>query len=280
MGGAFAAFGIAHEQPVFLANGAWADGVFDQIVVDLDAAVRKEHEEFVPLAKGVADGFAGEALGQVFAPGKEVVEPEFDFLEDGKAVGLAFGPDEFRPGPAVAQAGFDLIEFLHLQEDPGGIFPLGFGIVKVAPRMGHAAGQLDLTTLRGPVPGKRVVDFPAVALDDALVVGRDDAAEAVGPASGAPGEVTEVAHRVVKDPKVTGAADAFALRILILDGRFIRLDIAVSKNLLFGGGEDDGTGVGSHAGPAAKGLAGEGDAGAGVELLDAVVGKVLLEAED
>ena len=62
--------------------------------------------------------------------------------------------------------------------------------------------------------------------------------------------------------------------------RLVGLDIAVSKNLLFGGGEDDGAGVGSHAGPAAKGLAGEGDAGAGVELLDAVVVKVLLEAED
>ena len=34
--------------------------------------------------------------------------------------GGALWSDEFRPGPAVAQAGFDVIEFLHLQEDPEG----------------------------------------------------------------------------------------------------------------------------------------------------------------
>jgi len=78
----------------------------------------------------------------------------FDFLEDGKAVGLAFGPDEVRPGPAVAQAGFDLIEYLHLQEDPGGIFPLRFGVVKVALWLGHATGQLDFITLRSPILNK------------------------------------------------------------------------------------------------------------------------------
>jgi hypothetical protein len=62
--------------------------------------------------------------------------------------------------------------------------------------------------------------------------------------------------------------------------RLVRLDITVSKDFLFGGGEDDGAGLGSHAGPAAKGLAGERDTGTGIKLLDAVVGKMLLEAED
>ena len=49
-GGSFAAFRIAHEKPVLLADGARTDGVLDQIVVDLDPAVLEEHEEFVPLA--------------------------------------------------------------------------------------------------------------------------------------------------------------------------------------------------------------------------------------
>jgi hypothetical protein len=80
MGGAFAAFGIAHEQPVLLADRTRADGVFDEVVVNLNAPVRKEYKEFVPLAQGVADGFAGEALGQVFAPGQEVLEPGFEEL--------------------------------------------------------------------------------------------------------------------------------------------------------------------------------------------------------
>lgn len=235
MGGAFAAFGIAHEKPVLLADRAGPDGVLDQIVVDLDPAVLEEHKEFVPLAEGVSDSFAGEALGQVFAPGREVVEPGFDLLEDGQAVGLAFGPDGVRPGPAVAQAGFDLIELLHLQEDPGGILPLGFGVEKVAPRMGHAAGQFNSMALGGPLFDKTVIRFPAVALDDAPVVGRNDASEAVGPAPGAPREVAEVAHRIVKDPKVAGASDAFSGRILIFHGSLIGLHITVSKNFLFGG---------------------------------------------
>ena len=220
------------------------------------------------------------ALGQVFAPGREVVEPGFDLLEDGEAVGLAFAPDGVRPGPAAAQAGFDLIEFLHLQEDPGGILPFGFGVEKIAPRMGHAAGQLDGMALSGPLFDKTVIRFPAVTLDDSPVVGRNDAPEAVGPAPGAPREVAEVAHRIVKDPEVAGAADAFAGRILILHGSLIGLHITVSKDFLLGGGKNDAAGVGRHAGPPAEGLAGKRDAGAGVKLFDAVIRKVLLEAED
>ena len=62
-GGSFAALGIAHEEPVFLSDRARADGVLDQIVVDLNPAVLEEHEEFVPLAEGVGDGFPGEGFG-------------------------------------------------------------------------------------------------------------------------------------------------------------------------------------------------------------------------
>ena len=66
------------------------DGIFRQIIVDLDLAVLEEREMFVPLAEGLA----GKALGQVFAPGKEVVEPDFDLNENGQAVGLAFAADD------------------------------------------------------------------------------------------------------------------------------------------------------------------------------------------
>jgi hypothetical protein len=52
--------------------------VFSTRLLSIWTRPSEEHEEFVPLAKGIADGFAGAALGQVFAPGKKVVEPEFD----------------------------------------------------------------------------------------------------------------------------------------------------------------------------------------------------------
>ncbi len=47
-GGAVARFGVADKQPVLFADGGGADGVFRQVVVDLDAAVGDEHEEFFP----------------------------------------------------------------------------------------------------------------------------------------------------------------------------------------------------------------------------------------
>ena len=140
-GGAVAAFGIADEQPVLFADCGGADSVFGKVIVDLGAAVGEEDEKFVPLAEGVGEGLTGEALGQMFAPGKEVVEPDFDLIEEGKAVGLAFGPDGVRPGPAVSEPGFDLIKFWDLEAEPRGVFAFGFGLEKFAPDVGHAPGQ-------------------------------------------------------------------------------------------------------------------------------------------
>lgn len=279
-GGTVAAFGVAYEEPVLFADGGGADSVFRQIVVDPDAAVGEEHEEFFPLPEGVGEGEAGEAFGQVFAPGKEVVEPGFDLLEKGEAVGLAIGPDGVRPGAAVLQPGFDAVEVLDLQEEPRGVFAFGFGFEKFAPDVGHAPGQLDGVSVGGALFGEGWVGAVAIALDDALKFGGDDAFQTGGAATGAPGKVAEVPNGVVEDPKVAGAADAFAFGVLVFDGGFVSLNIAVGEDFLFGGGEDEAAGFGSHAGPAAQGLAGERDAGAGVELLDAVIRKVLFEAED
>ena len=111
-GGAVPTFGIANEYPVLFADGGGAveapgrggdsqpqaarrakepgateaNGVFGKVVVDLDAAVREEDAKFVPLAEGVGDVLTGEALEQVFAPNKEIVEPDFDFSEKKKAL--------------------------------------------------------------------------------------------------------------------------------------------------------------------------------------------------
>ena len=170
-GGAVAVFGVANEQPVFLADGSGADGVFGKVVVNLDAAVLEEYAEFFLLAEGIGEGLAGEALGQVFAPGRQVVGPGFELCEDGLAVGLAFVADHVRPGAAVAQAGFDAVEVLDLQEEPGGVFAFGFGLEKFAPDMGHAAGQLDGMARGGTLFGKAVICAVAVALEDAFEAG-------------------------------------------------------------------------------------------------------------
>jgi hypothetical protein len=51
-----ASLAVADEEPVFLANGGGADGVFDRVVVDLHAPVLKIYGQARPLflgAKGV-----------------------------------------------------------------------------------------------------------------------------------------------------------------------------------------------------------------------------------
>lgn len=52
-GGGFPSFGVADEQVVFLPDGAGADGVFDEVVVQFDPAVFQVTGEAVPLAEGV-----------------------------------------------------------------------------------------------------------------------------------------------------------------------------------------------------------------------------------
>lgn len=56
---------MADEEPVLLTDGGWADGVFDQIVVDLQVAALAIDFGFVPYAQSVITGFACQALGQV-----------------------------------------------------------------------------------------------------------------------------------------------------------------------------------------------------------------------
>lgn len=52
-GGACAALRVAHEQPVLLADGGGADGVLDEIAVDLHATVAEEHTELRPLVERI-----------------------------------------------------------------------------------------------------------------------------------------------------------------------------------------------------------------------------------
>ena len=79
--------GGSDEHPVFLADGGGADGVFDEVVVDLYSPVLGKGAELRPLVEGVGDGFAEGALGEVF--GAEFVQGSVEPLEDGLALELA-----------------------------------------------------------------------------------------------------------------------------------------------------------------------------------------------
>ena len=88
-GGAVAAGWIAHEQPVLLADRAGTDRVFDEVVVDLHAAMAQEHAQLGPLVERIADRLAGQALGKMFAAALQLFESNLDALHDRGAVLLA-----------------------------------------------------------------------------------------------------------------------------------------------------------------------------------------------
>jgi hypothetical protein len=70
--------GFSNEDPVFLAEGGGTDGVFDEVVVDLDAAVGQIHLQGWPLSKGIVDGLTEQALGEMAMagakPGKSALQ--------------------------------------------------------------------------------------------------------------------------------------------------------------------------------------------------------------
>src|ERR1700728_2680856 len=78
-GAAFAGLGFADEQPVFLAEGGGTDGVFHQVLVNLDPPVVEVDAEQRPEVERVVDGQAHSAAGQVTSPGlepgEEAMEP-------------------------------------------------------------------------------------------------------------------------------------------------------------------------------------------------------------
>lgn len=118
-GGGFPGFGVADEQVVFLPDGAGADGVFDEVVVQFDPAVFQITGEAVPLAEGVGEGLAKLAFGKVTGAAFEPEQGFFHPLQDGRGLGLPdhltdFGTGGFPVPVGLAQGFFDLIEVLDL----------------------------------------------------------------------------------------------------------------------------------------------------------------------
>ena len=114
-GAALSGFGFADEQPVFLADGSWPDGVFDGVVVDLDSAVFKIDGEHGPQGEGVVDGFAEGALGQVATVEFKACECSVDAVGDYAALAGSNGLPLLRSGFGFAQLFFDAVEMQDLQ---------------------------------------------------------------------------------------------------------------------------------------------------------------------
>ncbi len=117
-GGTVSGGWIAHEQPVLLADRAGADRVFNEVVVDLHAAMAQEHAQLVPLVERIAQRLSRQALRQMFAAALQLFESSLDALHDRGAVLLAGDQDFLRACACLALACFDLIQLLHLAEHP------------------------------------------------------------------------------------------------------------------------------------------------------------------
>ena len=78
-GAAFASLSFADEQPILFAEGGGADGVFHQVLIDLNASVVEVHPEKRPEVERVVDGQAHPTAGQVaplaFKSGEEAMKP-------------------------------------------------------------------------------------------------------------------------------------------------------------------------------------------------------------
>ena len=72
-----AGVGFADKQPVFLPDGRGADGVFDQIVVDLHPAIGQIDFQRAPLAQGIIQRCSQEALRQMVFAGFEFYQDAF-----------------------------------------------------------------------------------------------------------------------------------------------------------------------------------------------------------
>jgi hypothetical protein len=165
-GGALAGGFAADKEVVFLADGGGADAVFNQIVVDLEAAVFKVKVEPVPEGEGVVDGFAKRAFGQDFGALAEGDEVGLEDLQDGGGVLLAELAALFGTGAIFPCGGLGLIDPLGGGERAGGEGLAAFErIVEFPAGVGPASRKDDAA----PGGGPGVVGFIAVGLEGALI---------------------------------------------------------------------------------------------------------------
>ena len=105
---------FSDEEPVFLSNGGGANGVFNEIVVDLQLAAFQEQAQRGPLTQGIIDSLTEETLGQVATAGAKADQSAFESLHDWTAVTGSNCGAQLRSGLLFPQCRFDLIELLDL----------------------------------------------------------------------------------------------------------------------------------------------------------------------
>lgn len=262
--GAFAAgLAVSYEQPVFLTELGRTDGVFYQVVVDLDPTVGEVAFEILPLVEGIGDGFAE------FGARQDAADTEFD---DG-FVKAAVNHPAFRCANCFAQGGacfgftkpfFDLIEKGDLMEYPGDeLRGLVLSFKKFPPHVGLAANELEPAAFFG----SRAVYLITVALDDGGELFNFFVAEirkvfwifckkcidSLGVTPFVPVEEDTTA-RYVRCPEVAGLGFSGA-GLEVSDRCFVKLSVWTSPMFVLDFSVNDIKPVGTEQSPVAKGLA-------------------------
>lgn len=285
--GAFATgLAVSNEQPVFLAKLGRPDGVFNQVVVDLDPAVCQIPFEILPLIESVGDGFSQ------FALRKYPALAEFD----DEAMQATVDHPAFRCPKCLSQGGtclrfsktlFDLIKQRDLMEYPSNqLRGLLKRFEKFPPHVGLATDEFEPSALFCA----GTIYLIAVALDDCgefldLCVAecggifgilRKERVDSLGVSSFVPME-EDTSTRDVRRPEVAGLRFA-AAGFKITDGGFVKLAVWTSPMFVLDFPVDDIEPIGTEEGPVAKSFAVELHSHAVKHFHLAVIGKVKDEA--
>jgi len=215
-------FFVSDEEPVLFAHGRGSDGVFDEVVVDLDSAIGDEHRQHGLLTESIGEGFAEKAFRKMDSTALEPDESPMDAIQDGATSTAADRFTQRRACPTGAKFLLDPVEMTDLPHDPGGTlfrFFLHEAFVELPPRMRPASRQLDAFALAGV----GAIGSVGIALDRAGEVHGDDLFEAFMATTGMP-VINWVSRPGRRRPEITLRGLPLA-RSEILDGCFIDLHV-------------------------------------------------------
>ena len=119
-GAALTGLGFADEQPVLFSECGWPDGIFHEILIDLDAAIAEVNAEREPKVQRVSEGQPHAAARQVapfhFEPRQDTMKPSIN----GFGLMGAHGGAKLRPTSTFPQLSFNTVKMPDLAHEPAG----------------------------------------------------------------------------------------------------------------------------------------------------------------
>ena len=115
-----AGLSIAEEEPILFSNGSRSNGVFHEVVVELEATIFEIDTQQRPIGERVIDGLSKGAARQITARLFEEDQSTVETLANEPALAAAHGGPFPWTGLAAAQVLLDAVEMSDLTQDPSG----------------------------------------------------------------------------------------------------------------------------------------------------------------